>query len=167
MTHIIFVIEFACNTVIYGVNSMSLFVWKESFSVGVGDIDRQHEEFISHINNCSRVYSGCDDPDVTLNMVRRLKEYVTEHFTFEEELLRANSYPDFARHLEQHSYFEHQVKELELTISGGRFEKVESIVVFMRDWFLNHILEEDRNYLPYLDIDSEPGKNPSKPDVVS
>lgn len=64
--------------------------------------------------------------------------------------MRSCNYPDYANHLGQHRYFESQVTELGEAVNKGIREKVESVIVFMRDWLINHILEEDKKYALYL-----------------
>ena len=129
---------------------MGIFVWKEGFKVGVAEIDRQHELFLERINDCTRYAPGCGNTAILRDMINRLKEYAVMHFTYEEELMRSGGYPEYARHVEQHRYFDSQVKELDAEMGSGGQGKVESVFIFMRDWLVNHILEEDKKYAPFV-----------------
>ncbi len=69
---------------------------------------------------------------------------------FEEDLIRSSGYPKLEYHVRQHKYFEAQLAEFETVQAGGSGRTAESVLAFMRDWFLNHILEQDREYWPYV-----------------
>jgi hemerythrin-like metal-binding protein len=129
---------------------MGLFMWKDSFKVGVAEIDQQHEMFLEHINDCIKFAPNCDNTVIIRDLIKNLKDYASMHFAFEEEKMRSCNYVEYANHVNQHRYFENQVMELGDAINKGVHEKVESIVVFMRDWLINHILEEDKKYASYI-----------------
>jgi hemerythrin len=57
------------------------------------------------------------------------------------------NYPGLGPHVEQHRFFAGRVSELDR--KGGEATTGE-MLPFLRDWFLGHILEEDRRFVPYV-----------------
>jgi hemerythrin len=129
---------------------MDHFVWKDSFNIGIGEIDEQHKLFLEYVNECYS--SSCRDSQrqVTDATIYDLKVYAATHFRFEEGLMKEKGYPAQEEHIKQHLYFESQVTELENANARGSNRTVESLLVFLRDWFLKHILEHDKKIAAFL-----------------
>jgi hemerythrin-like metal-binding protein len=129
---------------------MNMFIWKESFNTGVEKIDSQHKLFLDYLNECNEYVFSYKKTGVIPEVIAKMKAYADMHFAFEEELMRSVNYADINQHEAQHKLFEHQVEELEDAISKGINDKAISLAAFMRDWLINHILEEDKKYTQYL-----------------
>jgi hemerythrin-like metal-binding protein len=65
--------------------------------------------------------------------------------------MQANGYPKLDHHEQQHKYFESQISEFENEYAGGTGRIAASVFAFLRDWFLEHILEQDKKYVPYVE----------------
>ena len=130
--------------------TVELFKWKESFNIGIEEIDRQHRSFLELLNDCYVKASGLGRSGIDPEMVAKLREYATSHFRFEEELMRFRSYPDMLSQQQQHRMFESMISEFEAEHAAGKDESVESVFTFLRDWFLNHILEEDKKIASFI-----------------
>ena len=130
---------------------MAFFTWKDSFKIGIDDIDSQHEEFLGYLNECYDTVSVEKQNTVSPELVNKLEAYVKEHFSFEENIMQFTDYPDIEKHQALHRNFESQV--LQLKSSSDKSESVDSarnVLTLLRDWFLNHILEEDRKLVPHV-----------------
>ena len=130
--------------------TVELFKWKEIFNVGIEEIDRQHRSFLELLNYCYVKASGLGRSGIDPEMVAKLRDYATRHFRFEEELMRFRSYPDMLHQEQQHRMFESMILEFEAGHAAGKDESVESVFTFLRDWFLNHILEEDKKIASFI-----------------
>jgi hemerythrin-like metal-binding protein len=130
--------------------TIALYKWKDSFSIGLTNIDQQHRSFLSLLNDCHRQISAGKKVGSDAAIFERLKAYAAMHFRFEEDLMQSSGFPEIEQHKKQHTYFESQVAELETAHKGGSDRTAESILSFLRDWFLKHILEQDKNYAPYV-----------------
>jgi hemerythrin len=127
-----------------------MFIWKDSFETGIEEIDCQHKLFLDYLNQCSDYAFSCRKEGAVPEVIAKMKAYAAMHFAFEEELMRSINYEKLNQHEAQHKYFENQVQELEDAVSNGVNDKAENLAVFMRDWLINHILEEDKKYTPCL-----------------
>jgi len=129
---------------------MDILKWKDSFNIGIEEIDQQHMLFLEYLNECHLMVYGSEREEIGLSLIDKLKAYASTHFRFEETMMQAYGYPKLERQERQHKYFELQITELETAHVGGSERTVESILAFLRDWLLNHILEEDKDFAPYV-----------------
>ncbi len=129
---------------------MEFFKWKEDFNIGEAEIDSQHRSFLEHLNEYYVSASG-DMKDVGgAELVQRLKEYAAIHFRFEEDLMESVGYDGLVRQRAEHRYFESLVADLESAQLQGKKEVLKTSLGFIRDWFLRHILEEDKKIALYI-----------------
>ncbi len=128
---------------------MDSFVWKPAFNIGVADIDAQHQELVELLNACehtARHRIGGLDPAV----VARLKAYAVDHFFREEFRLAAAGFEGLEGHRAQHRYFASRITELETPARDATPDELASVVAFLRDWFVHHVLGHDRQYVSCL-----------------
>lgn len=138
--------------------AMNFFTWKDSFAIGIEKIDQQHKVFLEYLNECYQQASRNSNAGIDSHLREKLKEYASTHFRFEESLLQARGYSNLESHIKLHKYFESQIAELDAKQPGGRTRTIESLFVFLRDWFLCHILEDDKKFVPFI----LQGQNPSE-----
>ena len=127
-----------------------VFLWKDTFNIGVPDIDEQHRLFLDYVNECYT--AACKDSrnQVTSATIYDLKVYAETHFRYEEAVMAEHNYPQLESHARLHAYFESKVTELEQAHAGHGKSSVESLSLFLRDWFLRHILEHDKALAAFL-----------------
>ena len=124
--------------------------WKPEYSVGDETLDRQHQGLIRLINKLS-------EETGTTSMVgwvfEELKAYTHEHFTAEEQRLKAAGYPDLAEHKKEHRAFEQWLSAVRQTYAMGASADLMagSINAFLRNWLINHILSSDMAYRPFVE----------------
>ena len=129
---------------------MNFFTWKDSFAIGNEEIDKQHKGYLEYLNECYLQTSRNSSAGIDHQLREKLREYAVTHFRFEEALFKANGYPDLESHVKKHKYFESQVAELDVGKAGEKTRTTESLFVFLRDWFLSHILEDDKKYMSFV-----------------
>jgi hemerythrin-like metal-binding protein len=129
---------------------MAFFVWKDSFSIGITYVDRQHQEFLELLNEYHEQVIRHGFGGVGPETLGRLKEYAETHFKDEEGLMEYKGYRGLGEHRKQHDYFRSLLADLEGGRLQGQAATVEGMLAFLRDWFLNHILEVDRKIADVL-----------------
>lgn len=129
---------------------MEHFLWKDNFNIGVEEIDGQHRLFLGYVNECYDAACRDNQSPVTADTIIGLKAYADRHFRFEENVMREKGYPDLENHIKEHRFFETQVAELENIYAGISKKSIESLLQFLRDWFLTHILEHDKKLAAFL-----------------
>ncbi len=129
---------------------MEFFKWKDSFSIGINELDRQHQSFLDCLNDCHSMVGNNKLASAYPALIQRLRKYATEHFRFEEALMRKFGYKELERQEKQHLYFVAQISELEAAQAKGNDTSVQSVMSFLRDWFLEHILTQDKAFASYV-----------------
>jgi hemerythrin len=123
--------------------------WSDDFSVGIEAIDTQHRAKIEIINDLIKLPSTPASSPEETHILLRLLSYSHQHLSYEEDLLIDNDYPEFEEHLDSHSYYRGYVTRLlDKTINE---ETRELVTLFLRDWWMTHILHEDMKYKPFLE----------------
>jgi hemerythrin len=126
---------------------MAFFVWKDGFCTGIDAVDAQHRAFLQCLNECHESLTAKQGAGIDPELATLLQGYAATHFQLEEALMRSMNYPGVAAHADRHRFFEHQVSELDRETGKATAGEM---LIFLRDWFLRHILEEDRRFVPYV-----------------
>jgi len=123
---------------------MAFFIWKDDFSVGIEDIDSQHKKFLGYLNECHDAVTLERQTVVSRELIDKLKAYAKDHFIFEENIMQFSGFPELEKHRQLHRNFATQILQLENPPNAGSTTTAKAVLAMLRDWFLNHILEEDR-----------------------
>jgi hemerythrin-like metal-binding protein len=126
-------------------------VWKNFYSVNEPSLDAQHRQVIESIND---LYDAWENPEATATTKRvldRLVEYTQTHFDHEEKIMREAGFPEweFDAHKAQHDAMRQRTIGLRthLTLVTAR-----DVLVFLKDWWLDHIQGEDKKYAGYVEL---------------
>ncbi len=119
--------------------------WSEGLNTGIEVIDLQHRRIISMIND---LHDRSPVSEVTAinHTLQRMHDYVTEHFSFEEELMRAANYPYLNTHIRLHQRFITRLDAMEEQHSCGELPTHE-LSSFLTSWLTHHIGHEDQDYV--------------------
>src|SRR5690554_6647367 len=132
-----------------------MFEWKEEYSVGIKEIDKQHrkllgigEELYYVLENTSQ---GIDQYDNIRALLKELYDYTVYHFGAEEELMEEHDYIGLGSHRFQHKFFIKKLEEIDLEeLDLNQEGAVMDLLDFVADWITKHILEVDQEYIPVL-----------------
>ncbi len=125
---------------------MEFFTWKDSFCIGIEELDRQHRSFLECLNDCHTQVSNDERAGIDPELLARLKAYAVQHFQAEEELMRFFGYTEMGSQKRQHEYFVSQIAALEAAHAKGVAGEARSVLTFLRDWFLEHVLTLDKKF---------------------
>ena len=122
-------------------------VWRDAYSIGVADLDRQHQGLIALINqlvDCREAQSAGSSA-VFHEILSGLFDYAQVHFKAEEAHLHRIGYPHIAAHELEHAVFVETVTSFSLAAVGGVLD-LAGVHRYLREWLLGHILESDMQY---------------------
>lgn len=119
--------------------------WQDKFSVHVDEMDRHHKKLLGYLNEMQSVLASEDSAQKLKETILALIEYSEFHFTEEERLLKAIRFPGLEVQINQHSYFINEIREMRNQLTRGTLPG-QSVIAFLRDWFTNHIMQEDIKY---------------------
>ncbi|MED7774867.1 bacteriohemerythrin [Aeromonas dhakensis] len=120
--------------------------WNEAFMVQVPSMDNQHLGLFEAMN---RLYQAVIDKSPAQLRKQRLDELLklaTRHFADEEQVMEQAGYPELRRHKQEHARL---LAELDTLMQRNGTDDEEfnmELLVFLKNWLLNHISKVDKQY---------------------
>ena len=125
--------------------------WKDSFAIGVPQIDRQHRELCDHVDKLFDACTKGKGADEVSKILTFLADYTVRHFADEEAYQLRIKYPKYQQHKAKHTDFLSQVTKLkkEATDKGVNISMVIKINQIISDWLVEHIKNTDSDLKNY------------------
>ena len=131
-------------------SSMRKLEWSSGLSIGVPEIDSQHQRLVQLANNLVAAIQTNIAEDILETLFKELREYTLFHFQDEELYMHTIGYPEAASHAEQHEELKRQVKEYQQSILQKETISPEEVLKFLKDWLVDHIIYEDMKISRFL-----------------
>lgn len=122
-------------------------VWKPIYSVGDDALDAQHARIIQIVNELYAALGKGTERAALTPLLDRLVEYTNTHFEYEERIMREHAFPEFDAHKALHDRMRRRtadLREYKHLVTG------QDLLRYLKDWWLNHIQNQDKQYTPYL-----------------
>jgi len=130
---------------------MAVIGWKEIYETGIVALDNEHRSLIAEINRLyEAVRDKCSDR-VLSEILSSLTAYTVEHFQHEEKLMAEYHFSGLDEHRKVHQALIAKVDEFRHRSDTGEDGVAQELLKFLRSWLLEHILEVDKQYGPYLE----------------
>jgi hemerythrin len=129
---------------------MALLSWSTEYSVEVESIDEQHQQLFAMLNELHDAMKAGKGTEQAPLVLKKLAEYVCEHFAWEEALMAKAGYPDLARHKAEHDKLTNEVAKMLQELESGKTVLSMKLQGFLRSWLQEHILGCDKKYVSYL-----------------
>lgn len=129
---------------------MALVQWNNSLSVGIAEIDYQHQKLVQLINDLNEAMKSGKGRDITGKIISELTKYTLSHFATEEKYFAQYAYPDADAHKSEHAKFVEKVSVFKKDFEQSRIGVTIPIMDFLSDWLKNHIMGSDKKYEPFL-----------------
>ncbi len=124
--------------------------WTEQLSLGIPEIDEQHQQLINIANLLlAAVHAGKGERVIT-KTVTDLREYTVQHFVKEEEYMAIIGYPRLQTHAETHEDLVRQVKEYQRRLWDKGGIDPNEMLAFIKGWLIDHILYSDLDISAWL-----------------
>jgi len=121
-----------------------MIAWNNGLSVGVDVLDNDHKKLLEIINKLSATVENNATKDVIEDIFHDLEQYSMIHFNREEAFLKQCGCEKLDEHADQHRMFSDKIPELKTKIlSSQNSAIIEEVSVFLTDWLLTHIIDED------------------------
>ncbi|HDZ8835400.1 bacteriohemerythrin [Aeromonas dhakensis] len=120
--------------------------WNEAFMVQVPSMDNQHLGLFEAMN---RLYQAVIDKSPAQLRKQRLDELLklaTRHFADEERVMEQAGYPELRRHKQEHARLLAELDTLMQRNGPDDEEFNMELLVFLKNWLLNHISKVDKQY---------------------
>lgn len=143
--------------------------WRSTWTLEVGFMDEDHRTLAAMLNRLARDYgisSGLPGDPIPYagapplqDALEELARHTREHFQREEEVMRNDGFPELADHKSEHDQL---LAELSMLARGirqsGRQRLDAELLDSLKDWFLGHLLEQDRELADFLKRPGQPGE---------
>lgn len=122
---------------------MSLITWREEFSVGVAEVDHEHQELIEAINCMHRsVQEGVTRKQV-IEALGDIYAQIASHFALEEKFMRNSRYPAYASHKTDHEALLDDLRDIMDEVEDdGEFDE-NRLSIDLDRWFSDHFQTHD------------------------
>ncbi|MBT4790962.1 MAG: hemerythrin family protein [Halobacteriovoraceae bacterium] len=128
---------------------MTLFEWGPKYQLGLENIDSQHKILVDLINKTyEMIMSG--EKTVYKEILLELIEYSKMHFTYEETIFEKINYQEKEQHSKAHQDFALEISRLVEEMEKPNTSQeiaLSSLLLFLKNWLIKHILEEDKRYV--------------------
>ncbi|MCP5078855.1 MAG: bacteriohemerythrin [Psychromonas sp.] len=126
-----------------------LFDWDDSYSLGIAEIDRQHQRLMALANEFNRTILTGAVAGTIERVLSGMIEYSLSHFQYEESLMEKYAYKDLANHKAEHQKLEKQVLQFQHRFECGE-DISQDFSEFLKDWLLRHIKGMDQECCEHL-----------------
>ena len=133
---------------------MAFIEWDDGvYSVGIAFIDEQHKVLVGLINALHKHMADENpSPEFIEKIMNTLISYTENHFKDEEMFLKNIGFPYLEAHSKQHNKFTDVILTYKDDFSTKPNKKniLNKLLEVLKDWLMNHILEEDKAYTRYI-----------------
>ena len=123
---------------------MVLIRWEKKYSVGVSEIDNQHQQLFEVLNKFILNFGAGNSRQEVQSVLEEMINYIDYHFTSEERYLK--QHPEFEKHRRLHADFVQKTLKLQKDFLENGTEISQDILKFLITWLKNHILGTDMIY---------------------
>jgi hemerythrin-like metal-binding protein/PAS domain S-box-containing protein len=125
--------------------------WSEKMSVGVRELDQQHQQLITLLNRLISAQGTISTHSETIsNILMEMTRYAQAHFIAEERLMEAYGFPGLEEQKIQHRDFRKKTVDFSTATTLGVDQIPEDLLVYLADWWVHHILEDDMAYRSFF-----------------
>lgn len=129
---------------------MPLIEWLDEYNINVTELDEQHKRIAEIINKFYESLQA-NKGETSLNKILDdVLAKVASHFTREETIMELYGYPEYGVCKEEHDILS---KEVTMMFKGDikdKNDKFTKIAFFLKDWFIDHTVQGDKELGEYL-----------------
>ncbi len=124
-------------------------------SVGNDIIDQGHRHLICYINTIELVLQNPKEKDLITEALEQLHATTIKNFRIEESIQRKIGYPQTLHHRREHEKLLRQLNDVIKKIDECKNSEeitacAPDLVIFLRNWIVDHVLHEDMLVRPFL-----------------
>jgi len=119
------------------------FLWEDRYSVDNSKLDQQHQRLFD-LGNEIQDASIKEAKKYIMELYKRTRE----HFNCEEDHMKEIGFPDVKHHRKMHDELITRLNEI-AEKDFGTDESFNEFKMFLYDWLINHILNQDKKYFDF------------------
>jgi hemerythrin len=129
---------------------MSLINWKDEFSVGVPDVDHEHQQLIALINELHEKMLSPDRDVAIEEFLGEIYAQISAHFALEEKIMRERRYDQYEDHKEDHERLLDEIRDIMDEYEENSAFSDEALANALQVWFTEHFKTRDARLHSHL-----------------
>lgn len=129
---------------------MAAIIWNDAYSIGIPEIDTQHQKLLSIINELYEARQIGTGQVIIKETITKLVDYTNYHFTMEQQMHVEYKYLNAPKHKLEHQEFIDRLTQLKEEGEQGNLLLILKTLDFLKDWMITHILGSDKAFGNYL-----------------
>jgi hemerythrin len=130
---------------------MALIEWKDEFSVGVPDVDYEHQKLIALINDLHDVMSSDNSEVTVMDFLGEIYAHVSAHFALEEKIMRERKYDHYAEHKADHEALLDELRDIMDDYEENAYFSDDTFANAVGNWFSDHFKSRDARLHKHLE----------------
>lgn len=121
-------------------------VWNQTMNTGIDKVDQQHRRLVDIVNG---IYEALERGKTIKELGPSFKEliaYTKTHFSDEQVIMRTYKYEALTQHEGFHRDLTKQVIDYVADLEKGKQIESNDLMVFLKDWLIKHIMNEDKKF---------------------
>ena len=120
-----------------------ILVWKSEYSLGIPDVDHEHQELFDLINELhARLFEPGSGTTVA-DFLGELFSKISSHFALEEKLMRDGRYAELPAHKADHERLLDEIRDLMDDYEDGGYVDLDRFAGDLERWFSVHFSTHD------------------------
>jgi len=122
---------------------MAQIEWTAEYSIGIAEVDQEHESLIAQINKLYDQLNQPMDIETIESMLADIQDDISTHFALEELLMLESNYAEYEAHRQDHELLLDEIHDL--VFHFGEDPENGKILLGSRlsDWFSQHFKDFD------------------------
>jgi hemerythrin len=124
---------------------MAKVAWLQRYSVGVEELDEQHQAIFRIVNQLDDAISAGAKHEI-VGTFSRVMDYARAHFAHEEAFMARIEYAELEGHQREHARFVSKITNLWEGFLAGEDDIAPELQRFLTEWLIGHIDGTDGDY---------------------
>lgn len=120
--------------------------WEDIYSVGVLEIDQQHQQLFAIINELVDEIGHNVKKERLIEIINSLVEYKKIHFATEEKYFKEFNFEGAPEHLLAHKQFEEGLSKIQEEYKDDIIMFAFELIDYIEDWLISHLMNMDQKY---------------------
>jgi hemerythrin-like metal-binding protein len=125
-----------------------ILIWTKEYSVGVKELDDQHKELISIVNE---MYEAVESAEVNINVIgdilKKIAAFADYHFATEEKYFDEFNYAFKEEHKAEHRKLKDEIARLSEMHRLQDISVFVQLISFLNGWIEEHLMHQDMKYV--------------------
>lgn len=129
---------------------MAFIEWNDKCSVGIAELDAQHKNLFSIVNELHQAIGEGRGDDRLAETFDSLLSYLKEHFHGEEKLMEEWEYPGLSTHRNAHVAFATNWMLMYSEFRDGNTAVSHDLLKYLTSWLFDHTTGIDQQYAAHI-----------------